>query len=81
MSNPSAKYDAAGNSGIIDIHMKKDQHLGANGTLTAGYGQGVYPKTNAGATFNYRNQKINVFGNYSYSYRKGLNHLILDRNL
>ena len=80
ITNPSAKYDAAGNSGIIDIHMKKDQRLGANGTLTASYGQGIYSKTNAGATFNYRDKKVNVFGNYSYSYRKGLNHLILDRN-
>lgn len=80
ITNPSAKYDAAGNSGIIDIRMKKDQRLGINGTLTAGYGQGVYPKANAGGTFNYRNKKINVFGNYNYAYRVGLNHLILDRN-
>jgi iron complex outermembrane receptor protein len=80
ITNPSAKYDAAGNSGIIDIRMKKDQRLGTNGTLTAGYGQGVYPKANAGTTFNYRNKKINLFGNYNYAYRVGLNHLILDRN-
>lgn len=80
ITNPSAKYDAAGNSGIIDIRMKKDQRLGTNGTLTAGYGQGVYPKANAGITMNHRNKKINIFGNYNYSYRKGLNHLLLDRN-
>ncbi len=80
ITNPSAKYDAAGNSGIIDIRMKKDQRLGANGTMTVGYGQGVYPKANAGATFNYRNKNLNLFGNYSYSYRELLNHLILDRN-
>jgi iron complex outermembrane receptor protein len=80
ITNPSAKYDAAGNSGIIDIRMKKDQRLGANGTITAGYGQGVYAKTNAGTTFNYRNKKVNVFGNYNYAYRIGLNHLFLDRN-
>ena len=80
ITNPSAKYDAAGNAGIIDIRMKKDQRMGANGTLTAGYGQGIYPKANAGTTFNYRNKKINVFGNYNYAYRKNLNHLILDRN-
>jgi len=80
ITNPSAKYDAAGNSGIIDIRMKKDQRMGTNGTLTAGYGQGIYPKTNAGTTFNYRNRKVNIFGNYNYAYRVGLNHLLLDRN-
>lgn len=80
ITNPSAKYDAAGNSGIIDIRMKKDQRLGANGTLTAGYGQGVYPKTNAGSTFNYRNKKVNLFGNYNYAYRENLNHLFINRN-
>lgn len=80
ITNPSAKYDAAGNSGIIDIHLKKDQRFGTNGTFTAGYGQGIYPKANAGTTFNYRNKKMNVFGNYNYSYRKNLNHLIINRN-
>src|SRR5688572_5129578 len=80
ITNPSAKYDAAGNSGIIDIRMKKDQRLGINGTVNAGYGQGVYPKANAGGTFNYRNKKINVFGNYNYAYRENLNHLIINRN-
>lgn len=79
ITNPSARYDAAGNSGIIDIRMKKDQRLGANGTLTAGYGQGVFPKANAGATFNYRNKKMNLFGSYNYGYRKNLNHLMLKR--
>jgi iron complex outermembrane recepter protein len=80
ITNPSARYDAAGNSGIIDIRMKKDQRLGMNGTLTAGYGQGLYPKTNAGTTFNYRNKSVNIFGNYTYNYRKNLNHLIINRN-
>lgn len=80
ITNPSAKYDAAGNSGIIDIRMKKDQRYGLNGTATTGYGQGIYAKANAGTTFNYRNKKLNLFGNYNYSYRIGLNHLLLDRN-
>ncbi|WP_121352874.1 TonB-dependent receptor domain-containing protein [Flavisolibacter nicotianae] len=80
ITNPSSKYDAAGNSGIIDIRLKKDQRLGSNGTLTAGYSQGVYPKWNAGSTFNYRNKGVNVFGNYNYAYREMLNHLLINRN-
>ncbi len=80
ITNPSAKYDAAGNSGIIDIHMKKDQRMGINGTFNTSYGQGVYPKANVGTTFNYRNKIVNIFGNYNYGYRVGLNHLFLDRN-
>ena len=80
ITNPSSKYDAAGNSGIIDIRLKKDQRLGYNGTLTAGYGQGVYPKWNAGTTLNYRNKAVNIFGNYNYGYREGLNHLVINRN-
>lgn len=80
ITNPSSKYDAAGNSGIIDILMKKDQRLGYNGTLNAGLGQGVYPKWNAGGTFNYRNKVMNFFGNYNYAYRENLNHLLINRN-
>jgi len=80
ITNPSARYDAAGNAGIIDIRMKKDQRFGTNGSFTAGYGQGIYPKANAGINFNYRNKKVNFFGGYNYSYRMNLNHLLLDRN-
>ncbi len=80
ITNPSSKYDAAGNAGIIDIRMKKDQRYGTNGSVTAGYGQGVYPKANAGINFNHRNKAMNLFGGYNYAYRMNLNHLLLDRN-
>jgi len=79
ITNPSAKYDAAGNAGIIDIRLKKDQNLGTNGSLSASYGQGVYPKTGTGLTLNHRNKKINLFGAYNYNFRKGMNDLRLYR--
>lgn len=79
ITNPSARYDAAGNAGIINIRMKKDQRLGMNGNLTASYGSGRYGKANAGFSLNYRNKKWNYFGNYNYSYRKAFTHLIINR--
>lgn len=67
ISNPSARYDAAGNAGIINIKFKKDKRQGFNGSATASYGQGVYHKPSASANFNVREKKWNFFGSYSYS--------------
>lgn len=67
ITNPSAKYDAAGNAGIINIVFKKDQRLGFNGNFSLSYGQGMYGKPSGATNFNYRNKKLNFFGNYSYS--------------
>ncbi|MBC7937757.1 MAG: TonB-dependent receptor [Rhizobacter sp.] len=72
ITNPSAKYDAAGNAGIINIRLKKNKSLGTNGSVNAGWGIGKFPKYNAGINLNNRGKKLNVFGNYNYSYTKGL---------
>ncbi len=79
MTNPPAKYDASGNSGIINIKTKKNKQVGYNGSVTAGYGQGVYPKANASANMNYRAGKINLFGNVSYAYRERFQQLEIQR--
>ncbi|MGG9971125.1 outer membrane beta-barrel protein [Ferruginibacter sp. SUN002] len=68
ITNPSAKYEAAGNGGIINIKLKKNKSVGTNGTITAGYGVGVYGKYNAGVSLNHRNKKINIFGNYNFNH-------------
>lgn len=80
ITNPSSKYDAAGSSGIINIKLKKDQRYGTNGNFNFSAGQGVYGKLNTGLSLNYRNNKINLFGNYNYTYRENFNHLELHRN-
>jgi iron complex outermembrane receptor protein len=65
MTNPSAKYDASGSTGIINIKTKKNKAKGFNGTLSLGYGQGVYYKNNNSLSLNYRNGKFNFYGTYS----------------
>lgn len=70
MTNPPAKYDAAGNAGVINIKTKKIRMMGVNGSVNASLTQGKYARTNEGITVNYRNKKINLFGSYSYRNNK-----------
>ncbi|MFI5186794.1 MAG: carboxypeptidase regulatory-like domain-containing protein, partial [Chitinophagales bacterium] len=53
ITNPSAKYDAAGNAGIINIKLIKNKSFGTNGSVNAGWNIGIYAKYNAGASLNY----------------------------
>ncbi|MEO1628819.1 MAG: TonB-dependent receptor, partial [Bacteroidota bacterium] len=66
ISNPSAKYDAEGSGGIINIKLKKDKKLGANANLNTSIAQGWTRQYNAAISSNYRSKKVNVFANYSY---------------
>ncbi|WP_254070942.1 TonB-dependent receptor domain-containing protein [Pedobacter sp. L105] len=65
INNPSAQYDAAGSGGIINIVLKKNENEGLNGTFDTGVSYGYSLKNNTALSFNYRKDKINVFGNYS----------------
>ncbi len=71
ISNPSAKYEAAGNAGIINIRLKKNKSYGTNGSVNGGYNIGTYAKYNGGISFNNRNKYTNIFGNYTYN--QGIN--------
>src|SRR5688572_7248127 len=73
ITNPSAKYDAAGNAGIINIKLKKNKSFGTNGSINLGYGIAINPKYNTGLALNHRNKKINVFGNFNYNRNKNQN--------
>lgn len=64
IDNPGAKYDAAGNSGIINIRTKKLRQKGFNGSLSIAPAQGFYTKANNSLNLNYRNGKINLYLNY-----------------
>ena len=67
MTNPPAKYDAAGNAGVINIKTKKNKMFGYNGSITTGYTQGRYARFNEAVSFNYRNSKVNFFSNFNYN--------------
>ncbi len=67
ITNPSAKYEAAGNAGIINIRLKKNKSFGTNGSLTAGYSVFEQSRYNGGISLNHRNKNVNLYGNYNYS--------------
>ncbi|MGZ3939309.1 MAG: outer membrane beta-barrel protein [Flavisolibacter sp.] len=81
ITNPSAKYEAAGNAGIINIRLKKNKALGTNGSVNAGVNFGHYPKYNGGITLNHRNKNMNIFGNYAFNKGKNINHMSLYRTV
>jgi hypothetical protein len=80
ISSPSAKYDATGTGGIINIKLKKNTSTGTNGTFTAGAGVGKYHKADASLALNHNSGKVNVFGNYNYTNNKQFENLLLTRS-
>ena len=67
MTNPSAKHDAEGQSGIVNIVLKKNTRTGLNGSINASGGS--YGNADVGVTLNYRPGKFNYFGSYNFSRR------------
>ena len=68
VTNPSAKYDPDGTSGIINIVLKKNKLRGFNGLVTGNIGSGDLTGGNVfdgSASLSYRNSKLNVYGSYS----------------
>jgi len=80
MSNPPAKYDAAGNGGVINIRLKRGKAKGFNGGVNLSYSQGYYGRTNNGLNFTYRDNKVNLFGNFSYNTGNGFSDLDINRH-
>ena len=79
MTNPPARYDAAGNSGIINLKTKKNKQVGFNGSATAGFSQGKYWRTNESLNMNYRNGKVNMFLNTGFNKNNSFQTLIIHR--
>jgi iron complex outermembrane recepter protein len=82
MTNPSSRYDASGNSGVLNIKTKKGRNAGFNGSVMVGVTSSIYkpkdalyliPKSQNSFNFNWRKNKLNFFGNYNPNFSKGRN--------
>lgn len=70
VTNPSARYSAEGEVGIINIILKKDRKQGLNGSVSATTG---YPNNHGGGiTLNYRTKHVNLFTSYNLNYRENI---------
>ncbi len=79
ITNPSAKYNPEGMSGIINIILHKNTNIGFNGNLNVGLAYERQPKFNSAIDLNYRNGKFNFFGNYSNNISDNENWGYIDR--
>ena len=87
ITNPSSKYDAAGNAGIINIKLKKNMAFGTNGSISSTYRNAIkanLPTNIYGSELNIninnRNRKWNFFGNANASKNNDFSELLLERN-
>ncbi|MGF7078528.1 TonB-dependent receptor domain-containing protein [Mucilaginibacter sp. UYCu711] len=85
ITNPSSKYDAAGNSGIINIKLKKNKQVGTNGSVNAGVSKATSFRDNLSLNLNHKEGDLNLFGTFSRGdmprYRTmGINRIITSGN-
>lgn len=78
---PSAKYDASGGGGVVNIILKKGIKIGLNGSVNTGMNQGVYGNQFIGLTLNNTTDKYNSYLNTQYNQNDGYSIVNTDRFL
>ncbi len=73
ITNPSAKYNPEGMSGIINIVLHRNANIGFNGNLSTGLTVGIEAKFNNSVDLNYRHGKVNLYGSYGTNIGKYVN--------
>ena len=79
MPNPSSKYDAAGNSGVINIKTKRNKQKGFNGSIKNTLAVGKYFRSLNTVNLNYKNGKFNVFSTFGVNHKKNFQQLEINR--
>lgn len=79
ITNPPAKYEAAGSAGVINIITKKSKIKGINGSVTSSVSQGKKFQTRQGLNLNYGNNKVRIFSNLGYAVQNRFNDLYIFR--
>ena len=79
LRTPSARYDASGGGGIVNVVLKKGVRIGLTGSVNAGFNQGKYGNRFAGINLNNNNGPLNTYLNLQYSERKTFDELQTDR--
>lgn len=80
ITNPPAKYDAAGNAGIINIKTKRNKLKGVFGNVALNYNQGNYARSNNSFSLNYNNKRIGFFTNTNAGLQNVYQNLYINRN-
>lgn len=79
MTNPPAKFDAAGGGGVINITTKKSKARGFNGSFSSRASHGKRFRSRQGVNVNYLNDKVRIFGNIGSDYSESVNDLTIKR--
>ena len=79
ITNPSAKYNPEGMSGIINIVLHKNTKIGFNGNITVGLAHDIEAKFNSSIDANYRNGKVNFYGSYGNNISRNANYGYINR--
>ena len=79
ITNPSAKYDANGSGGILNIILKKGKKPGFNASVALEYSAGKNPWYDGSLSTHFRNSVLNIYGSYSHNSGVSVSHSEVDR--
>jgi iron complex outermembrane receptor protein len=81
LRTPSAKYDASGSGGIVNVILRKGVRIGLTGSVTAGMNQGKYGNRFLGLNLNNNNGQVSTYLNLQYGNRNSFEHIQTDRKI